>query len=414
MKKYIIIIICIGIIPLLNGGDKNPLGSTKYVHAAGADIVAPDGKPLFLRGIGLGNWLVQEGYMFKFGPANSPRLVKSMISELIGPANARSFWKRYYENYVTREDIFFIKNSGLNHIRVPFNYRLFTPEEHPEVWLDLGFEIFDRLVSWCKEAQLYIIFDMHCAPGGQTGDNIDDSWGWPWLYESEECQDRTALVWQKIAERYHDEPIVIGYDLMNEPIPHWDEFQKYNSRLEPLYKKMIKAIREVDQNHIVFIGGRRWNTRFDIFGPPFDNNAVYTFHKYWSKVDQNSIQEFIDFREKYQVPIWMGESGENTTAWIDSFSTLLEKNKIGYCYWPYKKLQSERGMVSIVKPMYYEEIEAYTKKLGKTFQEIRQTRPSLNHVQQALDAYLENIRLEKCVINNVFIDAMHPITKPSE
>jgi endoglucanase len=169
MKKLIVIISIIGIISLLNGGDKNQSEKMKYVHAAGTEIVAPDGNPLFLRGIGLGNWLVQEGYMFKFGPANSPRLVKSVISELIGPANARRFWQKYYENYITREDIFFIKNSGLNHIRVPFNYRLFTPEEYPEVWLDLGFEIFDRLVAWCKEAQLYIYFRYALRTGRTNG-----------------------------------------------------------------------------------------------------------------------------------------------------------------------------------------------------------------------------------------------------
>jgi hypothetical protein len=36
------------------------------VTTRGREFVAPDGRPLFLKGINLGNWLLPEGYMFKF------------------------------------------------------------------------------------------------------------------------------------------------------------------------------------------------------------------------------------------------------------------------------------------------------------------------------------------------------------
>jgi aryl-phospho-beta-D-glucosidase BglC (GH1 family) len=93
---------------------------------------------------------------------------------------------------------------------------------------------------------------MHCAPGGQTGTNIDDSWGWPSLFESAESQARTAEVWRKIAERYRDEPAVLAYDLLNEPIPHWPEVQKYNPLLEPLYRRIVASVREADPRHVIF------------------------------------------------------------------------------------------------------------------------------------------------------------------
>jgi len=41
----------------------------------------------------------------------------------------------------------------------------------------------DKVIQWCKQEGLYVLLDMHCAPGGQTGDNIDDSWGYPFLFE---------------------------------------------------------------------------------------------------------------------------------------------------------------------------------------------------------------------------------------
>jgi len=51
-----------------------------------------------------------------------------------------------------------------------------------------GFRLLDRVVEWSQEAGLYVVIDMHCAPGGQTGANIDDGWGYPWLFESPEAQ----------------------------------------------------------------------------------------------------------------------------------------------------------------------------------------------------------------------------------
>src|ERR1700757_4367945 len=95
-------------------------GQTRFVGTRGKEFVSPDGKPLLLKGINLGNWLLPEGYMFKFKTMNSPRLIQAAISELFGEDKARQFWKTYRDNYITREDIHFIKQSGFNSVRVPF------------------------------------------------------------------------------------------------------------------------------------------------------------------------------------------------------------------------------------------------------------------------------------------------------
>src|SRR6476660_3989818 len=96
-------------------------GQSKFVTTRGKDFASPNGKPLLLKGINLGNWLLPEGYMFKFKTANSPRLIQTVINELVGEDEGRHFWKTYRENYITRQDIRFIKQSGFNSVRVPFN-----------------------------------------------------------------------------------------------------------------------------------------------------------------------------------------------------------------------------------------------------------------------------------------------------
>ena len=70
----------------------------------------------------------------------------------------------------------------------------------------------------------------------------------------------------------------------------------------------------------------------------WDNNMVLSFHKYWNKNDQNSIQHILDFREQYQVPVWLGETGENSNVWFTEAIQLLESNNIGWSWWPLKKL----------------------------------------------------------------------------
>jgi aryl-phospho-beta-D-glucosidase BglC (GH1 family) len=379
---------------------------SKFVTVRGKEFIAPDGRALVLKGIGLGNWLVPEGYMFKFKSANSPRLIQGVLNELVGEDEARRFWKSYRDNYVTEDDIRFIKQSGFNSVRVPFDYRLFVTDDEPRKLEGVGYELLDRVVRWSKKEGLYVVLDMHAAPGGQTGDNIDDSWGYPFLFESAESQDLTVRLWRKLAERYKDEPAVIGYDLLNEPIPHFFDAAYFNPKLEPLYRKVVAGIREVDKNHIVFLGGAQWDTNFKVFGPPFDNKAAYTFHKYWMDVNQQAIEEYVAFRDRYDVPVWLGESGENTDAWVASFRELLERNQIGWCFWPYKKMDSTSSVASINTPPDWDSIVAFADRPRTTFEEIRTNRPPKQKVERALAAYLEQIKFANCKINRGYLNAL--------
>jgi len=378
----------------------------KFVTTRGREFVAPDGRPLLLKGINLGNWLLPEGYMFKFKTANSPRLIETVVNQLVGEAEARRFWKTYRDNYVTAEDIRFIKQSGFNSVRVPFNYRLFVTEGEPARLEGAGYELLDRVVGWCRREGLYVILDMHAAPGGQTGDNIDDSFGYPFLFESAEAQDLTVNLWRKLAARYAQEPAVLGYDLLNEPVAHYFDAAHFNPRLEPLYKKIVAGIREVDKNHVVFLGGAQWDTNFKVFGPPFDGRVAYTFHKYWMEVKQEAVQEYVDFSRKYGVPVWLGESGENKDEWVASFRELLERNRIGWCFWPYKKLDAASCIVSINKPADWDAVAAFADHPRTTFEDVRKNRPPREQVERALAEYLEQVKFRNCKVNGGYLKAL--------
>src|ERR1044071_2229890 len=119
----------------------------KFVTTRGREFIAPDGRPLLLKGINLGNWLLPEGYMFKFKTASSPRLIGVVMSQLVGEAEARRFWKTYRDNYVTAEDIRFIKRAGFNSVRGPFSYRLFVAEGETRTLEGPGYELLDRVVG---------------------------------------------------------------------------------------------------------------------------------------------------------------------------------------------------------------------------------------------------------------------------
>jgi endoglucanase len=379
------------------------LAQRGFVHAKGPDLVDAKGQPLILRGTNLGNWLEPEGYMFHFeGDPQSTAEIETLTKELIGPEKSEAFWKQWRESYITEADIDLLKKSGFNSVRVPLHWKYFDSDNAD------GFRLLDRLVQWARKDNIYVILDLHCAPGGQTGTNIDDSLGYPWLYRSPEAQAHTIAIWRRLAAHYRNETIVLGYDLLNEPIPHFPQLQQYNKDLEPLYREIVAAVRQVDKNHVVILGGAQWDSNFKVFGQPFDSNVMYTFHKYWTAPDVSVIQPYLEFREKYHVPIWLGESGENKDEWIAAFTKTLEANKVGWCFWPYKKMDATSSVVTFDRPAHWDEILAFAKLptgTGNAEKRIA-ARPSIEDAQQAFDDLLNKIQFANTRENAGYVQAL--------
>jgi hypothetical protein len=382
--------------------------SSGFATTKGTEILDAKGRPLIMKGINLGNWLIPEGYMFQFKTIAAPKQINEVVNELLGPEDAKAFWEQYLDNYITEADIKYLKSIGVNSIRLPFHYKLFTNEDYlSSNDENRGFKYLDSVVKWSKKVGIYVLLDMHCAPGGQTGDNIDDSYGYPFLYQSEQMQLQTEKIWVKIATHYQNEPTVIGYDLLNEPIAHYFDIAKINPYLEPLYKRLTKAVRTVDKNHIIFLGGAQWDGNFKIFNQPFDDKLVYTFHKYWSDTTVSAIQEYLDFRTKYNVPIYIGETGENTDEWIQSFRVLLDKNHIGWHFWPYKKMFSTRNLITFNLPKGYDFIVNYAESPRESFEKIRKLAPEDRaNIKATLFELINNAKFQNCKPNAGYLNAL--------
>lgn len=383
-----------------------------FVRVDGANLITPTGDTLFIRGTNLGNWLNPEGYMFGFRSVNSAHFIDEMLRQAVGPAATDMFWKNFKDNYITEADIAFIASTGANTIRLPFHYKLFTNEDYMGLTANQdGFERIDQVVEWCRKHNLYVILDMHDAPGGQTGDNIDDSYGYPWLLECETSQALYADIWRRIAEHYKDEPVVLGYDLLNEPIaPYFgDDVAVLNSKLKALYRIGFDAIREVDKNHIIILGGAQWNSNFEpLEESKFDAQVMYSCHRYGGDPTPEAITSFIAFRDKSNRPMYMGEIGHNTYEWMTQFSRTMTENNIGYTYWPYKKIGSS-SWVGFTAPEAWQSLIDFAESDRSSYEKIRTARAAAGgsaKLLEALNALSEAVKFENCSVDKEYIKAL--------
>jgi len=340
--------------------------SSGFVHRDGHQVADGYGEPVLLRGMGLGNWLLPEGYMWGFEPPGpqSPREIEALVSQLVGPERAALFWREFRDRFICEDDIARIALEGMNHVRLPINSRLVMDEEgglEPG-----GVALIDRLIEWCRVHGIWVVLDLHGAPGGQTGTNIDDSpQGTPDLFTSSRYLELTVNLWRQLARRYRDEVVIAGYDLLNEPLPN--EFDDlYRAELVELYRELTVAVREVDPNHMIIYEGTHWATNWDIFSEVWDANSMLSFHKYWSPPDRPSIQRFIDIGERLGLPIYMGEGGENNLGWVQTAFQLYEDCNISWCFWPWKKFETLTSPCSVNAPAGWQDVVAYgTTKMGK-------------------------------------------------
>ncbi|NYD66354.1 glycoside hydrolase family 5 protein [Agromyces atrinae] len=368
-----------------------------FLRTDGTRIVDGHGRTLVLRGIGLGNWLLPEGYMWKFADhASSPRQIERVIRDLVGDETAREFWSEFRARFISERDIERIAEAGFDHVRLPINSREVIDDDGR--FIEAGFDAIDDVIEWSRRNGLWVLLDLHGAPGGQTGTNIDDSPNnKPELFMDERYRRLTLDLWREIATRYRDNTVVAGYDLLNEPLPNeWQDI--YPAELVALYKELTAVIREVDENHIIMYEGSHWATNWSIFDERWDDNSVLQFHRYWCAPDESSIQEYLDARDRLGVPIYMGEGGENNPAWVYTAHRLYEDNGIGWNYWPWKKVDTLTSPASIVPPDGWGEIVAFANGDGPA--------PSSDHARAVLGAFLENAAIDSCVWRSEIIAAL--------
>jgi len=403
-KKYLILL-CLSLTGFA--------AAAQGLHAEGTKIVDARGRNVVLRGMGLGGWMLQEGYMLKINREGQQYRIRQRLEELTSPQQTAEFYSLWLKNHTRKADIDSLKAWGFNAVRLPMHYHLYTlPVEKEPVagrhtWTEKGFAMTDSLLAWCKANQMYLILDLHAAPGGQGSDlNIADrDPSKPSLWDSEANQQKTIALWKKLAERYVNEPWIGGYDIINEP--NWgfgkdtlDEHGLKEQKNIPLRKLMVDittAIRSVDKKHMIIIEGNGWGNNYNGIMPAWDKNMVLSFHKYWNYNDQASVAHIVKMRDQYHIPAWLGETGENSNVWFTDAIRLLEKNNIGWSWWPLKKIGVNNPSEIRSNPE-YNSIADYMNGKG--------SKPSADEAYRGLMKLATDLKIENTIIHRDVIDAM--------
>ncbi len=381
------------------------LSSRGYFGSDGEEILNSSGVPTLIKGIGLGGWFVPEGYMFHIstpGRPDGPTAIREQIVDLIGQTDAEEFYRLFRENFVNEKDIEAIRGWGFDHLRLPFHYRdYYDPDS--DSFVEEGFDFLDTFLDWCRTHDMRVILDMHAAPGAQSDGGIADSDGEARLWtEKEKYWPQAIKIWREIARRYAQDSLIIGYDFINEPVTPDSDPRVESSDLRKLYEQIIAAVRPIDPNHLFFIEGNYFATTFGDLEPHLGEKTVYTFHKYWNGIGQNSIQYLLDLRDRQDTPLWLGETGENSNPWFHAVTKLMEDNQIGVNWWTHKKLETTTSPLSAPFAPGYEDVIRFWRGEG--------ARPTQEYARNALFAMVRSLHIDSCRVNRGLLESL---TNPS-
>jgi len=233
--------------------------------------IVENNHPVQLKGVNLGGWLMMEAY-FMCAPNSAVREMKKDFEKRLGRTALAEFEKKFHDNFIRREDIAQIAKMGCNCFRLPFHFQLI--ESAPYQYDAAGTAYLDNAIRWAKMHGLKVILDLHAAPGAQNYDWHSDSLGKADLWISRQKQKRVFALWKFLADRYKNEEAVAGYDLLNESVIADEKM------LNRFYAELIREIRSVDRNHILFIEGNRWAMDLECLDDFDDDNWAYSIHFY--------------------------------------------------------------------------------------------------------------------------------------
>ena len=386
-----------------------------WLKTSGQIFINEKGQEVLLRGLGVANWLNPEGFLFGGAPFGGVmgrfarscefdrgRTMDQFVAELCGPSYQKKFWKQWVDNYFAEADIRKMKEQGFNSVRFPLDARLLLEEEPGYHFIEEHFQLLEHYLDLCEKYGLYVILDMHAACAGQSAVSCDNGVdNQPHLFLDEEGANRTIRLWQELAERWADRWIIAGYDLLNEPIS-LPEFDCLIPELKAFYDRLVRAVRQVDQKHILFIQGNRFANRLDIFDhdydPEYHNWAICT-HCYETFPDLALFGPILEKRAQWNVPVWMGETGgsspanpEAGSAWMAVTFEMMMEYHISYNIWCAKALEGVDAAYSVSfcspDPKGWGQIVDYCAK--------GTAKPGYAKAIRIFDELLENIKLENC------------------
>jgi len=339
-----------------------PDPSSPRLHQDGQRLVAPDGSEVHLDGVNLGGWLMWEAWIWgrtlqlTHLDRQSESHMLLRLTELYGAQAAATFQGRIDAELVTQADLAAIADLGMVAVRLPLNH---TVVEDPARLV-----VVDRLLDAAEAEGLWVVLDLHAAPGGQA--NLFTADPDPvLLWDDTDAQDQTVADWRTLAARSADHPAVAGYDLLNEPQPPDDAVYL------DLLGRIIAAVREEDPDTLIIVEGTSYARDFRPFTTRLDENMAYEAHLY-TALDGAALQRpdgFSELARCHDTPVWLGEYGEDQPDQVgDLRQAIAGANLAGAAFWPWKKVLDGRypGLEEIQAPADWDPLmEDLTAKTGK-------------------------------------------------
>ncbi len=233
---------------------RKPLGEHDFVCAQNGEFVTECGEKIVFRGINLNDDILNfEKYDLTDDDNNQQ--IFAALEKRFGRYGARELMKKHYDFFVSDSDLKKIQKLGANCVRVPLQYRLLCRKDNCKG--DVDFDKLDKIVEKCRKLGVYVIFDLHCAPGAQNLDSAftegEESTFFSSGKDGFEARNAAIRLWTQVAAHFSDEPAVAAYDLLNRPLNKMPQPSESLDTLHKFYKRSIKAIREVDAKHTVIM-----------------------------------------------------------------------------------------------------------------------------------------------------------------
>ena len=260
----------------------------------------------------------------------------------------------FQRSYITALDVERVADLGLNLIRVPIWYQsLETDYAEGNGFRPEGWELLHELGLWAREHEVYLMIDLHGAPGGQSTSWHQGLADGGHLWARQDCIDKTTRLWRALASFFADDPHVAVYDLLNEPM-NFPDAAAYREVHDALYQ----AIREHDPAHIVMIEDAY--RPMDELTSPAEmgwDNAMFSIHlypggasaeDYLGKIERGVLDLAADY-DRFACPLFLGEfnaaDGTNSGSWaadaMDQVLAMLNARGVHWAPWTFKYYRSD-------------------------------------------------------------------------
>ena len=255
-----------------------PVLPLTMLHTQGTKWLKADGSPVTLKGVNLGNWLINEFWMRGQGGngIDDQCKLEAKLDERFGYAERQRLLQLFRDNWITSRDWDQMQKFGLNVVRLPFIYSVVEDEKNPRTLRADAWRYLDDAIAQAEKRGMYVILDLHGAVGAQGWEQHSGCAGKNLYWRTPEYQQRTAWLWQQVAARYKDRVSVAGYSVLNEP---WGTDA---ANLASEVKKLYTAIRAVDPNHVVILPGHN-SGGINAYGKPSEqgmSNVAFEMHFY--------------------------------------------------------------------------------------------------------------------------------------